>query len=774
MNNPIKNLIRVVYAGLRPQAPFLISMLVLVAGLGAVNIDWTGPGRHSIPVVCTRTSCYYTGNGWYNLNYYGCHYSDPAGPGGSCGGVDVGKFTAGACSWPVGWGSLTDTSTGGPADCPDGNANCVCSGGSDPPATVSGPTSCTGGSVVHGWCNGVGAIHITADEPVDGYTITAIETDAGLGLTCSGLDTQHGAACDYTFPEGVTPMFHFWADSSYGDQSGEGSAAMSVDTGAPTVGYLLSGGTPGGGGWYLSGPVTMTCTGSDALSGLFGITYGTQTATATGSTNLSCTATDNAGNTASTSATVQIDNVAPAVSLLCNGSACSSGWYGKSATLTAAATDALSGVAAGSAMVSTDGGATWSASAAAPNGVNTILVRAFDVAGNMGTGSGTVRADTTLPAIAFDYSGILCAGGWYNTPVQVSIEAHDLFSGITSYGFSVNGGGNTLKAALTADGIYSLKGFATNGVGTTATIGDSVRVDSTPPFSAWVTGNNSWVGGSVALQGTSTDFMAGISNIFVSIDNGKTWISVGKISPWSFTWDTTSTDIPVPDGAYTILARADDNACNHEHTARLVVNVDNTPPTLKLQDSFILLGRSTQIFNSDVGSGMDRAVATISGNGIEPVVITFGSPGDSEKLSWDGMAGNGKAAPFGTYTVVVDAWDKVGNHSTTKGTWVRPVPQAPTIIPLANNSNAAANNPGATPGPSVVNPSTSNANSTLPAFLPLWLLVLPMVGVMFWLLASGVALTRDRRGSELRALSHSVNEYLSQRKINSKGGEEND
>jgi hypothetical protein len=718
---------------------------------------------------------------------------------------------------------------------------------------------------------------------------------------------------------------------------------MSVDTGAPILVDALdaSGATLATSPWYYAGPVVLGCTASDATSGLDTLTYAGGTLVAggvqadgNGNHTLSCTATDRAGNQSTASHAVHIDGTPPTVTLMCGGSPCAGGWYTGNVTLTAGATDTISGVAAGSALVSLDGGATWVASATLTDGVHTVQAKANDIAGNTGTASGTVRVDATAPSatilcngsacgsgwytgpvtvslsatdatsgvapgsalissdggatwfatatltdgihnirgratdvagnpvtvnwvvqidsaapavtgtlsggvmggsgwylsgpvdltcnatdttsgvvaitygtrtatangittlsctatdhagnsasystpvsidrigpsIQFLYSGNYCTGGWYNTPVGVSIAASDLFSSVTSLWFNVNGGQNVSSTTLSADGMYTLDGFATDLVGNTSHIGDSIQVDSTPPVSMWTTENNSWVGGKAALNGTSTDLMSGIAEIFVSTDNGATWVSIGKTSIWSITWDTKSTP-PVPDGTYTILARADDNACNHEHTAKLIVNVDNTPPELKLQDSFNLLGRSTQIFNSDAGSGLDRAVATISGNRIEPVVITFSSPGNSEELSWDGKAGDGKVAPFGIYTVVVDAWDKVGNHSQTKGTWVRPAPQSPTTIPSTNNSSGVTNNPSAT---TVANSPSSTGISSQRALLPFWLLMLPMVGVVFWLLASGVAFTRDRRGVELRALGRSVNEYLSQSKINSKGGEEND
>jgi hypothetical protein len=807
----------------------------------------------------------------------------------------------------------------GPASCPSPDAACTC-----PPldsVSVSDSVACGGTGPVAGWCNGSATLTVNASDSA-GHTVAISGTYGGTGFSCASTP------CVVNLPEGSGGISY--TGTCTGGLTDSGSDSYQLDATPPTVSGTLSGGTMGTGGYYNAGPVSLTCTGADSGgSGLYGITYGAQTATGDGSHTLSCTAEDGAGNTASYSTVVRIDSTPPSVSLLCNGAPCGTGWYTVPVTVTAGASDLTSGITPGSAEVSIDGGTTWSASAALPDGTTSAMARAFDVAGISNSASGTVRVDqvapsatflcngsncgsgwyngpvtitlnatdatsgvvpasvlistdggatwvttatlttdgshnvqgraldvagntvntswvvqidtvaptvngtlsggvlgggglyqsgpvtltctandplsgvasitygtqvatapgntvldctatdnagnhasytvsvfidNSLPDAAFQYSGNYCAGGWYNSPVSISIAASDSLGSIASTGFAVDGV-NWSSDRPVKDGVYSLTGFATDLAGNIRHLSDTLQVDTFPPLSSWITKADEWVGGEVSLEGQSIDWLSGIAKVEISFDDGRTWVAIGNSPNWSYAWNTK--DLKVPDGPHTLLARALDNACNQEHTARVVVNVDNTPPDISLKDSLNIMGRSTTVNTFDAGSGVDHGLLTISGNGIEPVKIPFTA--DQTTVSWDGLTGDGKTAPFGIFSVVVDVWDKVGNHSSTRGSWVRPAPQVPTPIPTTKNSSAVI---VSTPAASL--PSSPIVISSQPAGLPFWLLTLPIGGMGVWLAASTVALSRDRRWNELRKLSRSVNQYLSQSKTNSQGGEDND
>ncbi len=498
---------------------------------------------------------------------------------------------------------------------------------------------------------------------------------------------------------------------------------MQVDATPPVlVTDDLSGGTAAPNPpWYSAGPVTLNCAATDATSGMDPvnpITYagGVQTVTGDGTYNLSCAAHDYAGNTAAgASHPVQIDGTAPTAALLCNGASCGGGWYTTGVTLSVGATDATSGIA--STGVSLDGGATWAASATLGDGVYAVQGRSFDRAGNVSpTASGTVGVDTIAPV------------------------------------------------------------------------------------SAWGVADGSWVRGDVVLSGTSTDAGSGVAQVYVSTDGGGTWVPVGTGPSWSYTWPTGT--LPDSDSAhgnpvYTLLARADDLAGNAEHTATVHLRVDNTAPDLALPNPLMGYDPSqTHFLSADAASGLSNARITFSGNGITPRVFAFPTLTGNESITWDGRDGSGLPVPAGTYNVLVEVWDLVGNRSTTSGQWVRvPVPTE-TLTPTRMPTDTPAPKPTATnmlvpvratatAKPTSVPTATRTPKPAvvlvinlplpqLPLGIPIGMLFLPVAGVVFWLFASGFAFSRDRRGIELKALGRSVNEYLSQNKINSKGGEEND
>jgi hypothetical protein len=256
------------------------------------------------------------------------------------------------------------------------------------------------------------------------------------------------------------------------------------------------------------------------------------------------------------------------------------------------------------------------------------------------------------------------------------------------------------------------------------------------------------------LEGRSIDWTSGIALVEISLDEGKTWIAVGKSSSWSTTLN--SVDLKIPDGPLPVLARALDKACNQEHTARVVVNIDNTPPDISMGDPINIMGRSTTVNTFDAGSGVDHGLVTISGNGIQPREIGFAA-GQTE-VDWDGLAGDGRTAPFGVFGVTVDVWDKVGNHSNSGGFWVRPEPEkpaaviAPTAVPPAIEDAAELIVP--------------EEKTELPKALPFWSLVLPLGAMGVWLAGSNIAIARDRRWSELRGIRQVVARYLDQKKTN--------
>jgi hypothetical protein len=578
-----------------------------------------------------------------------------------------------------------------------------------------------------------------------GHAVTFSGSIGGSSFSC-------GAPCTQGIPEGSGA--YAWTATCTGGQTAGGNGTYQVDSTPPVVNYSLSGGTSGAGGWYTAGPVTLICTGSDGLSGFAGITYGAQVASGEGSHTLSCTGADNAGNTATQSVIVNIDSMPPAITpTVSGGTPGGSGWYlNGPVTLTCNATDATSGGVV----------ITYGTQVATAPGTTTLDCTATDAAGNSSYYSTPIIIDNGLPDASFQYNGSYCTGGWYNSPVYISLLVSDLLSGPGMGSFRVDGDEwNSGRPVM--DGIHSITGVAFDSAGNRRDISDTLQVDTYPPMSSFFTESGSWFAGSVTLEGQSVDWTSGIRNVEISLDNGQTWFSVGGRVNWTYEWDTLDPDAPVPDGSYTILARALDNACNQEHTGVVQINVDNTPPDLSLDSAIVVLGNTTSFDTADAGSGMDKVRVTISGNGIAPRVMEFSAGGGKQGLDWDGRDGNGAVAPFGLYEVLVEAWDKVGNYSATTGSWVRPEPkkQEPPVLP-------AANPPGENPAaPADERTNAGEESAPLPPMgLPFWSLVLPLGALGVWLTGSTVALARDRRWSELRGIARTIARYQDQTRIN--------
>jgi hypothetical protein len=234
------------------------------------------------------------------------------------------------------------------------------------------------------------------------------------------------------------------------------------------------------------------------------------------------------------------------------------------------------------------------------------------------------------------------------------------------------------------------------------------------------------------------------------------------------------------------MARSDDVAGNNEHTATVNLNVDNTAPNLNLPYSPMGYDPSKAIFlSSDAGSGLAQARVTFSGGGITPRVYTFSPLAGTETISWDGRDGSGNSVAPGTYNVLIEVWDVVGNYSSTTGQWVvvaAPAPTStripwptftrtpsPTVTTTSLPPTKAVANTQAvsTSSPSPTNTKPASSAPVIPTIvlppplsgLPVWTLFLPGLIVVGWLFVNGGSFFFDRRWSEVRKLQQDVISY---------------
>jgi len=271
-----------------------------------------------------------------------------------------------------------------------------------------------------------------------GCAPTTVDTDTpGLTLTCDAVDRAGNTAHD--------------------------AVTLRRDATGPVITWTATG-PQGSHNWYV-GPVDVAWEFSDAGSGL-ATTSGCDPTTLsadTDGTDLTCAATDVAGNLATSTVGLRVDATPPVVTPTVSGPLGANGWYVGDTTVSWSTSDATSGV------VSTLG--CDAALVSADTLGDLFSCTATDDAGNSASGETTVRHDATPPAVSF--TGGPADGATYDFGDAVpaaTCSATDATSGVDAAGCVVSGGGTTV-------GSYTLTAGATDLAGNhgSATRGYTVR-----------------------------------------------------------------------------------------------------------------------------------------------------------------------------------------------------------------------------------------------------------------------------------------------------------
>jgi hypothetical protein len=527
------------------------------------------------------------------------------------------------------------------------------------PATASGSFTCsTWGS--SGWCRGGASLNVSGSEPVSGYSISRME--GNYDNSNNAAVSCNGSSCSFTPPQGQG-TFWYWAVSTYGDTSAKGSMTYKHDSGAPSV-SLSPSGTMGGGGWYRSN-VTVSGSGSDAVSGLAGVSLSCGsnpcTITADGTHTITATATDNAGNTASTSVTIRKDTTPPTIAFSPSGTAGNSGWWRSSVTLSASGSDAHSGL---SSLSLSCGSNPCTLSA---QGANSVTASAGDVAGNTASTSTTIYIDSVPPNASLSPSGTLGANGWYVSNVTVTTGGSDATSGVASVQTRLNGGawgGNSVT--ITTDGTHTVEGLAYDVAGNvSSTVSTTIRRDTVPPTASLnipaPNGSNGWFVTNPTVSTGGSDATSGLAFSQVRVDGGA-WQSSAVVSG---------------DGTHTVEGRAQDNAGHWSSTVSATVRVDTTPPTANA---------SLPAPNGQNGWYVSPVTVTAQGDdatsGIASREVRLGSG------AW--QANSLTVSTDGTHTVTVRTTDNAGLTNTAAVTV--PYDATPPVISGLDVSGTAGNN----------------------------------------------------------------------------------
>jgi hypothetical protein len=631
-----------------------------------------------------------------------------------------------------------------------------------PAATVGGSGYCASPGD-NGWCQGGASLELSASEPVSGYVIESIEGNPG-GVLCDPADSS-SVGCSYSVGGEGNFTIEYWALSSYGDTSEKGSTGMKVDGSPPSVNLSVSGGSPGGGGWYRGGTLDVSVSGADAVSGVSasevsidggGWAPSGQVA-GDGVHSVSGRVTDGAGNQATDSSEIRIDGTPPGLSPELSGTKGNNGWYISSVGVFASASDSLSGV---SKVEVSDGSGGWQSGTLviSADGTHNPQFRAEDIAGNLSTGSTEIRIDATAPSLSSEFNGTKGNDGWYISPVSVFASASDKLSGVAkvevSYGSS---GWESGPLTISTDGAHNPRFRAEDVAGNVATEdGPTVRIDTHAPESIFVNppeGSETWVSGVIPLIGQSSDPTSGLKVVEMSFDDGQSWNLLERTGgDWRSSWDSTG----MPNETYVILARARDVAGNLESTARVTLRVDNLAPLVDIPDVW-LAGESGALTVEERGVGLDGVEVVIS-NGEDVLLSREYAAGEVPvDVKWDGQKLDGSMAAPGEYPVEVFAWDLLGNRGSDAGRIVvsdteqESVPLVPIQVAPVQPSDSSPLQAEQTPSTAV-----SDAESDLVIQAHPW--IWPAIAWIGLLSAVGFAKIADPRVKALRSLHDDFSE----------------
>jgi hypothetical protein len=250
------------------------------------------------------------------------------------------------------------------------------------------------------------------------------------------------------------------------DQAGNSTTfthSLSIDKTAPLIESVLNL-PPDANGWHSS-DVTVSFSCSDTLSGI-NICTPPETVTVEGSGQLvTGSAEDKSGNSATTTATINLDKFEPTISATKTPPSNSDGWNNSDVTVSFDCADSGSGIATcpASIQLNTEGAG------------QVISGTATDLSGKSTTASTEVSIDKTPPEIIATVMPAANSAGWHNSDVEVSFSCND----------EPDGSGTTscpLTRVVTTEGVSQLEsGSVLDLAGNSGTASVVLNIDKTAP-----------------------------------------------------------------------------------------------------------------------------------------------------------------------------------------------------------------------------------------------------------------------------------------------------
>ena len=236
-----------------------------------------------------------------------------------------------------------------------------------------------------------------------------------------------------------------------------------------TVAGSVDCGEPGSGGWCRGG-ASLSLSGTEPLAGysIIGL-EGTHNSTPFYCSGLSCSlplveggndfdfwAISSWGDTSRMdSAGGSLDSSDPSLDGSISGTGGDNGWFVSEVTISASASDAVSGIASLDVKVDGGGWVSYGGPITLGEGSHNVDLRAVDVAGNTATESLSIDIDSVAPFVDLDAVPSFCPGCGETLGILIIVQ--DGGSGIadwdlTADGAGVVGGGSTTNQTITWDG----------------------------------------------------------------------------------------------------------------------------------------------------------------------------------------------------------------------------------------------------------------------------------------------------------------------------------
>ena len=502
------------------------------------------------------------------------------------------------------------------------------------PITTASATPAANGA---GWNSSNVTVTLTAMDNAGGSGVQSI-TYTLTGAQVGGGSVAGSSTSILISTDGVTAVT-FHARDNAGNVEGDHSVSVKLDTTPPIVtapaNMTLEATSAAG------AVATFTPTATDATSGVASVTSNLASGSTfpLGTTTVTVTATDVAGNTSTKTFTVTVKDTTPPV-------------IGAVSNLTVEATSAAGAVvtfALPTATDTVDPSPTVTASPVSGStfalGTTTVTATAKDASGNTSTATFTVTVkDTTPPVTTAAATPAANGAGWNNADVTVALTASDSGSGVDSITYSLSGAqvggstvvGSSISFSITIEGVTTVTYHARDKAGNVETDKTLIiRLDKTSPT---ITGSrlpsanaNGWNSTNVTVTFTCSDGLSGIDSC------GPT---PQVVSGEGANQSRTGTAV--------------DKAGNTASATVSGINIDKTPPTLTmptLSATYAFKAALTLTFGaSDSLSGVDTIQATLNGT-----AVTSGSTVTLTKA--------------GTNTFTLTTTDKAGNTATQSATF---------------------------------------------------------------------------------------------------------